>query len=234
MRIVLTADPLSVNLYFNFSIADPVLVDWKWIFPLPTLVCGSVLYHRLILIPSSSNSLSLLPSEPKIFHGRESELSSIIQSFNCKVPKIAILGAGGMGKTSLSRAVLHHPEMTSRYEQHRLFVPCDTVSTSIQLADLIGAHIGLKPRKDLTRAVLHHFSSGPPTLLILDNLESIWEPAESRPDVERFLSHLTDVEHLALIVSTESMHWPAPLTMRLDHNARGRKTCWYAVDSPLS
>jgi Cdc6-like AAA superfamily ATPase len=171
-------------------------------------VCGSIPYHRLILIASSSNSLSLLPSDPKIFHGRESELSAIVQSFSREVPRIAILGAGGMGKTSLSRAVLHHPELTCRYDQHRLFVPCDTVSTNIQLAGLIGAHIGLKSGKDLTWPVIRHFSSGPPTLLILDNLETVWEPAESRADVEKFLCHLTDVEHLALIVRTESICLP--------------------------
>jgi hypothetical protein len=106
-----------------------------------------------------------------------------------------------MGKTSLARAVLHHPELSSRYDQHRLFVPCDTVSTSIQLAGLIGAHIGLKSGTDLTGPVIRHFSSSPPTLLILDNLETIWEPAESRADVEKLLGRLTDVEYLALIVS---------------------------------
>jgi predicted ATPase len=132
-----------------------------------------------------------------------------MQAFSCEVPRIAILGAGGMGKTSLAKAVLHHPGMTSRYDQHRLFVPCDTLSTSVQLAGLIGAHIGLRSREDLTRPIIHHFSSGPPTLLILDNLETIWEPAESRAEVEKFLCHLTDVEHLALIVSTAVMHLPA-------------------------
>ena len=180
----------------------------------------SIPYPRLILISSSSNSLALLPSEPKIFHGRESELSAIIQSFGREVPRIAILGAGGMGKTSLSRAILHHPELTSRYEQYRLFIPCDTVSTSIQLAGLIGEHIGLKSGEDLTGSVIRHFSHGPPTLLILDNLETIWEPAESRADVEKFLCHMTAVEHLAFIVSIKPMHSPAELTIILDHNAR--------------
>ncbi|KAJ7816487.1 hypothetical protein B0H13DRAFT_432104 [Mycena leptocephala] len=114
-----------------------------------------------------------------------------------------------MGKTSLARAVLHHPGMTSRYEQHRLFVPCGTVSTSIQLACLIGAYIGLTSGEDLTGPVIRHFSSGPPTLLILDNLETIWEPAESRADVENFLCHLADMEHVALIITMRGAERPA-------------------------
>jgi predicted ATPase len=141
-----------------------------------------------------------LPSEPKIFHGRKSEISAIVQALGKESPRIAILGAGGMGKTSLARAALHHPEISARYEHLRFFVACDTVSTSVQLAGLIGTHLGLKPGKDLTRAVTQYFSRNPPALLVLDNLETIWEPMESRGDVEKFLALLTSVNHLAIIV----------------------------------
>jgi hypothetical protein len=108
------------------------------------------------------------------------------------------------------------------------------VLTGVQLAALIGAPIGLEPGKDLTWPVLHFFSNSPPTLLILDNLETIWEPAESRRDVEKFLCLLTDAEHLAFIVRMEPIYSPVQLILILDHNARSRKTCQYAVDSPLS
>jgi hypothetical protein len=130
-----------------------------------------------------------------------------------------------MGKTSLARAALHHPQLTSRYDNHRFFVPCDPVATSVQLAGVIGAHIGLEQRKDLTWPVIKYFASGPPTLLILDNLETVWEPAESRRDVEKFLSLLTDVEHLALIVSTQAVAFSIYTDTLLDYNERGRKTC---------
>jgi Cdc6-like AAA superfamily ATPase len=143
----------------------------------------------------------MLPSEPKIFHGRESELSDILKLFNQGHPRIAILGAGGMGKTSLARVVLHHQETVARYKQHRFFVACDSAATKVELAALIGAHLGLKPGKDLTRPVVQYFISCPPSLLVLDNLETSWEVLEARGKIEEFLSLLTDVEHLALIVS---------------------------------
>ncbi|KAJ7467573.1 P-loop containing nucleoside triphosphate hydrolase protein, partial [Mycena latifolia] len=150
-----------------------------------------------------------LPSKPKIFHGRELEVSTIIQHLNQQMPRVAILGGGGMGKTSLARAVLHHPQISVKYEQHRFFVACEAASSSIQLAALIGTHLGLKSSQDLTKPVVWYFSSNPPSLLILDNLETAWEPMESRAGVEKFLALLEDVGHLALIITMRGAERPA-------------------------
>ncbi|KAJ7821802.1 P-loop containing nucleoside triphosphate hydrolase protein, partial [Mycena leptocephala] len=153
--------------------------------------------------------ISMLPSEPKIFHGRESELSDILHLFSQGSPRVAILGGGGMGKTSLARAVLHHSEIACRYEQQRFFVACDSAVTQVELAALIGTHLGLKPGKDLTRPVVQHFSRSPPSLLILDNLETLWEPTECRTNIEEFLSLLTGMEHLALVTTMRGAERPA-------------------------
>ncbi|KAJ7845337.1 P-loop containing nucleoside triphosphate hydrolase protein, partial [Mycena leptocephala] len=153
--------------------------------------------------------ISMLPSEPKIFHGRDSECSDILHLFSQGTPRIAILGAGGMGKTSLARAIIHHTEITERYNQHRFFVACDSAATQVELAALIGAHVGLKPGKDLTHLVIQYFSSSSDCLLILDNLETLWEPVKSRGKIEEFLSLLTSVDHLALVITMRGAERPA-------------------------
>ncbi|KAJ7321265.1 hypothetical protein DFH08DRAFT_1033821 [Mycena albidolilacea] len=167
---------------------------------------------------TSSNSISMLPSEPKIFHGRESELSDLLELFVESPPRIAILGAGGMGKTSLARAIVHHAEITAKYTQHRYFIACDVTANRVELAACIGAHLGLKPGKDLTLAVVHYFKSGPPCLLVLDNLETVWEPTAYRRDIEEFLSLLTNVQQLALVITMRGAERPAkPLTQDAAH-----------------
>ncbi|KAJ7030212.1 P-loop containing nucleoside triphosphate hydrolase protein, partial [Mycena alexandri] len=158
---------------------------------------------------ASSNSISMLPAEPKIFHGRDSELADILKLFRQGTPRISILGAGGMGKTSLARIVVHHQEIIAKYHGNRFFVTCDTASSKPELAGLIGAHIGLKPGEDLTRAVLQYFSSSPPSLLILDNLETVWEATKFREEIEEFLSLLTDVNHLALVITMRGAERPS-------------------------
>ncbi|KAJ7146629.1 hypothetical protein C8R44DRAFT_724378 [Mycena epipterygia] len=178
---------------------------------------SSSIHHWPNDLHNSSNSISMLPAKPKILYGRESELEDIVKTLNQDPARIAILGSGGMGKTSLAKAALHHPDVVSKY-QHRFFVAADSTTTSIELAALIGLHIGLKPGEDLTKPVVHYFSNSSPSLLILDNLETLWEPMESRGGVEEFLSRLTDVSHLALMASAErpaKVHWTRPFLQPL-------------------
>ncbi|KAJ7482425.1 hypothetical protein FB451DRAFT_1441677 [Mycena latifolia] len=157
---------------------------------------------------NSSKSISMLPAKPKIFHGREQELKEIVDILQQESPRIAILGAGGMGKTSLAKAALHHPDIAAKYEQC-FFVVADSVATSVGLSGLIGEHIGFKPAKDLTKQVIHYFATTGSSLLILDNLETSWEPLKSRGEVEELLSKLTDIPHLALMITMRGAERPA-------------------------
>ncbi|KAJ7467671.1 P-loop containing nucleoside triphosphate hydrolase protein [Mycena latifolia] len=169
---------------------------------------SSSIYHNVTGSQNSSISFGLLPAKPKIFHGRESELHEILQKFcNQDAPRVAILGTGGIGKTSLAKVVLHHQDVSANYE-NRLFVACDSATTSIELAAVVGSNIGLKPGRDLTEPVVQYFSRGPPCLLVLDNLETSWEKIESRGGVEEFLSLLSEVPHLALIITMRGAERP--------------------------
>ncbi|KAJ6480962.1 P-loop containing nucleoside triphosphate hydrolase protein, partial [Mycena sanguinolenta] len=148
-----------------------------------------------------------LPAKPKIFHGRDTELQNILRVLDQQAPRIAILGGGGMGKTSLARAALHHSDTLTRFEQ-RFFVSAEPATTSVELAALIGLHVGLDPGQDLTKPVVQYFSKRSSCLLILDNLETAWEPTRSRAGVEEFLSLLTDIDQLGLIITMRGTERP--------------------------
>ncbi|KAJ7349970.1 hypothetical protein DFH08DRAFT_935806 [Mycena albidolilacea] len=181
---------------------------------------GSSVYQGGNESRNSSTSFSMLPSKPKIFYGRQLEVETIMKMLNQESPRIAILGGGGMGKTSLAKAILHYPQTLENF-QHRFFVSAEAATTSNELAALIGLHVGLNPGTDLTRPVVQYLSQKPSCLLILDNLETVWEPMQSRGGIEEFLSLLTEVKHLALLITMRGaerpskVHWTHPFLLPL-------------------
>ncbi|KAJ7270477.1 hypothetical protein C8J57DRAFT_1605485 [Mycena rebaudengoi] len=148
----------------------------------------------------SSVSISMLPPSPKIFHGRESELQDIVEILIQDSARIAILGTGGMGKTSLATVALHHAQLL------------------LTIAD----HIGVEKGSNLSRNVVVYLAHAPPSLIVLDNLETPWESASSRSDVEEFLSLIADVPHLGLMITLRGaerpgkVKWTRPFLLPLD------------------
>lgn len=138
----------------------------------------------------------MLPAHPKLFHGRETEVQEIVATLLQDSPRVAILGSGGMGKTSLAITVIHDPRIAEKFE-HRYFVPCDGATTSTDLIYALASHLQSEPGQN---PIIRDLAAGPPTLLVLDNLETPWEGVSSRPQVEEFLSLLTGIAHLALMV----------------------------------
>ncbi|KAJ7111965.1 hypothetical protein C8R44DRAFT_856537 [Mycena epipterygia] len=183
--------------------------------------------RSLSSLGGSSGTLFLLPTSPKIFHGRESELRDVINILRRDSPRMAILGTGGIGKTSLATAALHHPEIMSRFT-NRYFISCDSAVTSSDLVSIAASNLSLEPSRNLAKVVAHHLSSGPPSLLVFDNFETPWEPVDGRAEVENFLSLLADVPHVALLITMRGAERPGkvqwtrpflPPLMPLTHTA---------------
>ncbi|KAJ7877915.1 hypothetical protein B0H14DRAFT_3130084 [Mycena olivaceomarginata] len=146
---------------------------------------------------SSSNSISMLPSEPKIFHGRESELLDILHLFNTGIPRIAILGAGGMGKTSLARAVLHHPDITARYVQNRL--PCEDLNTLPKVQWTRPFLKALQPLdQEAARCTFVDIADSGHSLEEIDQILSL---ADNTPLAISLLAHLADTEGCSNVLS---------------------------------
>ncbi|KAJ6627878.1 P-loop containing nucleoside triphosphate hydrolase protein, partial [Mycena sp. CBHHK59/15] len=147
------------------------------------------------------------PTSPQIFHGRELELRDLLDTLKQDSARVAILGMGGIGKTSLATAALHHIDVTTKYTR-RYFVSCATVTTHRELISNIGSHLGLDQSSNLAKKIIRELSASFSSLLILDNLETPWEPPSSREEVEDFLSLLSDVSNLAIVITMRGAERP--------------------------
>ncbi|KAJ6471456.1 P-loop containing nucleoside triphosphate hydrolase protein, partial [Mycena sanguinolenta] len=149
-----------------------------------------------------------LPPSPQIFNGREFELETVINSLLITPARVAILGPGGMGKTTLAIAALHNYKVVDKYST-RHFISCDSVDTRDSLIARLAIHLGLETSHRSTKHIIHHLSTGPPSLVIFDNFETPWEPVDGRAKVEDFLSLLTDIPHLAILVTMRGAERPS-------------------------
>ncbi|EED80974.1 predicted protein [Postia placenta Mad-698-R] len=149
-----------------------------------------------------------LPTKQAICIGRDENIDAF-KALLLQRSHVLILGTGGVGKTTIALELLHHPEVASAFST-RYFVSCDAVlgleAFRLRVADSLGVSPEMRGQQ-LLSGILRTLRARP-SVLCIDNFETIWEPPQSRKDVEEDLAQLAGVDDVVLIVTMRGVERP--------------------------
>lgn len=158
------------------------------------------------------------PSAPQIFYGRDAELAQILEMISKPRPaRIAILGPGGYGKTTLANAVLAHRSVRKRFGDAIYFVACESATTSEDLLIELAKGLGLLEGAGSDHAPWSYIKASlmaqtkeKECIICLDNFESPWDQAaEIRNSVEELLSKITSMRRVTVLITMRGTERPA-------------------------
>src|ERR1700761_4710081 len=155
---------------------------------------------------------ALLPPPPQIFFGRNTALEHLLHLLEKTTPNpvyIAILGTGGIGKTTLGVTFLHHRTVTTLFGDLRWFISCEGVFNAEGLRSSIATAFKLDEKNLFSAFKRLATKIKSRIMLVLDNLETCWEPKDNQQAVEELLLSLTDVPGLSLVVALRGAERPS-------------------------
>src|ERR1700761_3007100 len=153
----------------------------------------------------------ILPPPPQIFFGRGTAMQHLLHLLEQSKPNpvyIAILGTGGIGKTSLGLALIHHPITITQFSDFRWFISCDGVLDAEGLRSALANSLKLEEKTLIPSLRRLALSIKSDIVILLDNLETPWESKGNKQAVEELLLNLTAIPGLSLIVTLRGAERP--------------------------
>ena len=116
---------------------------------------------------------------------------------------VALLGAGGIGKTAVALTLLDHDHIKAKFSHNRRFISCGELRSYHDFLARLSKVTGVEAENTPDLSALRQFFASTYILLVLDSAETILDPYT--PDAPAFYSaieELSRIKTISLIVTT--------------------------------
>jgi tetratricopeptide (TPR) repeat protein len=156
-----------------------------------------------------------IPLKPEIFHGRDDLVDEIAELLvKEETGHVCLLGPGGMGKTSVSLAVVELPLIKERFPgRNCVWVPCIEATSASLLLEILYIQLQVAGDKQVTlQKIISHLNTlnQRSLLILLDNFETPWNGpgVGTQKQVEDILRQIAKLTHIAIFITMRGTNPP--------------------------
>ena len=163
------------------------------------------------LLPSDAVVRQEIPLKPEVFYGRDDFVEDIVRLLlEEETSRVCILGPGGMGKTSVSLAVVESPLIKERFPGGNItWVPCIEAISATHLLEIMYTQLQIPGDKQVTLDKIIS-TLKQPHLILLDNFETPWNApiGGTQKQISDILRKLAMLSHVAILVTMRGTYPP--------------------------
>jgi tetratricopeptide (TPR) repeat protein len=162
------------------------------------------------------------PPRPAIFFGREGLLHEVLDILlGHERSHVVLIGPGGIGKTSIAKAIVNDPVIEAKFKGRRFFVRFDDLLSS-QITynifvECIARTLGVAVSASGSHREISDFLMSGDILLVLDNAETFLDckATEEIPRINRAIAEFGDYPSVTILITSRIRKLPHDFVYKL-------------------